>query len=127
MTNFMINVGTGAFVLIAAAAIAATGCAAQSPATAVGIDQQIRNAISREDHEAVASQYERQASVDAASAKRHVGYAATYRKNRSQESGVQVHEAMAQHCENLAQTYEKAAGENLALAKLHRALAVKPK
>ena len=118
---------TSASTVPAAAAIAATGCAAQSPATAVGIDQQIRNAISREDHEAVATQYERQASVDAASAKRHVGYAATYRKNRSQESGVQVHEAMAQHCENLAQTYEKAAGENLALAKLHRALAVRLK
>lgn len=118
---------TVALVALAGAVVAIAGCAAQAPAAPVGIEQKIENASSRLDHEDVASQYEQQAGVDAATAKRHLGYAATYRKNKSPRSGVQAHENLAKHCENLARTYERAADENLALAKLHRMLAVEAK
>lgn len=113
--------------VIAGAVMTLAGCATQVPTSPVGIEQKIETASSRVDHEDVATQYEQQAGVDTAAAKRHVGYAATYRKNRSPRSGVTAHENLAKHCETLARTYERAAEENLALAKLHRVLAVEVK
>lgn len=98
------------------------GCAAQLPSPPLGIEQKIENASSPSDHDDIASEYERQASVDEAAAKRHLGYAATYRRNNSPRSGVQAHENLARHCEALARTYQDAAAQNLALAKLHREL-----
>ena len=105
-----------------AAAIALGGCAFSGPAPTDGIEQRIAAASSRADHEYIAQQFERQATVDAAAAKRHLGYAAVYRRNTSPRSGPQAHEAMARHCEALARTYEQAAEQNLALAKLHRSM-----
>ena len=123
MTKHSRTFGTGAIVALVAAVVALGGCADKAPAAPVGIEQLIESASSGQDHENIASQYERQAVMDAAAAKRHVGYAATYRKNTSPKSGVQTHEAFAKHCESLARTYEQAADENLALAKMHRNLA----
>jgi hypothetical protein len=123
MTKEFRGSGSPALILLAGAVIALAGCAAQAPALPAGFEQKIESASSRADHDDVASQYERQAAVDAAAAKRHVGYAATYRKNTSVRSGVQAHEALAKHCENLARTYQLAADENLVMAKLHRELA----
>jgi hypothetical protein len=109
-----------ALIVLAGAAIALAGCAAQTLALPTVFEHQIENANSRVDHEDIASQYERQAEVDAAAARRHQGYAAIYRKNTSPRSGVQAHATLAQHCESLARIYRQAADENLALAKLHR-------
>ena len=109
-----------ALIVLAGAAIALAGCAAQTPAFPTGFEQKIENANSRVDHEDIASQYERQAEVDAAAARRHQGYAGIYRKNTSPRSGVHAHAKLAQHCESLARIYRQAADENLALAKLHR-------
>ena len=109
-----------ALIVLAGAAIALAGCAAQAPAFPTGFEQKIENANSRVDHEDIASQYERQAEVDAAAARRHQGYAGIYRKNTSPRSGVHAHAKLAQHCESLARIYRQAADENLALAKLHR-------
>lgn len=105
-----------------AAMIALGGCAVQTPAPTEGIEQKIASASTRADHEAIAEQYERQASRDAAAAKRHYGYAAVYRRNTSPRSAPQAHEAMARHCDALARTYEEAAAQNLAMAKLHRSM-----
>lgn len=122
MTIFLKWIPAGGISAIAAAAITLGGCAAQLPSPPAGIEQKMENASTASDHNDVASQYERQASVDASMAKRHLGYAATYRKNTSPRSGVQAHENLAKHCEALARTYQDAADQNLALAKLHRAL-----
>lgn len=116
------RLGRAALCALAGAVIAIGGCASNAPAVPDGIEQQIEKATSILDHENIASQYERQADVDAAAAKRHFGYAATYRRNTSPRSGVQEHETLAKHCENLARTYEKAANENLVMANLHRKL-----
>lgn len=113
---------TGGIAAIAAATIALGGCAAQKPSPPAGIEQKMESASTASDHNDIALQYERQATVDAETAKRHLGYAATYRKNKSLRSGVQAHENLAKHCEALARTYQQAADQNLALAKLHRAL-----
>lgn len=80
-------------------------------------------AVGELNHGAIAAEYERQAAINAAAAKRHFGYATTYRRNTSPASGVEAHKILAQHCENLARTYEQAANENLLIAKIHRQLA----
>lgn len=89
--------GTGGLVVLVCAVIAVAGCAAQLPEAPAGIGQQIANASSRSDHDDVAAQYERQAAADGAAAKRHNGYASTYRKNTSPRSGVSAHEGLARH------------------------------
>ncbi len=122
MTNYLKWVAAGGVAAIAAATITLGGCAAQMPSPPAGIEQKMENASTPSDHNDIASQYERQATVDAAAAKRHLGYAVTYRKNKSPRSGVQEHENLAKHCETLARTYQEAADQNLSLAKLHRAL-----
>jgi outer membrane murein-binding lipoprotein Lpp len=116
-----------ALTALVAAAIALAGCAAQGPSTPAGLEQKIEQAVSRVDHEDIAAQYERQAELDAAAAKRHQGYAATYLKNRAPRSGPEAHLALAKHCEALAQTYRQASEQNLEMAKLHRELAAQAK
>jgi hypothetical protein len=46
-----------AFIVLAGAAIALAGCAAQTPPLPTGFEQKIENANSRVDHEDIASQY----------------------------------------------------------------------
>ena len=123
MTKHLRWFGAGAIVAFVGAAISVAGCATQLPVPPAGIEQRIESASSRSDHEALASEYERKASVDTDAATRHRGYAAIYLKNRSPRSGPEAHVALARHCENIARNYEQAANENLAMAKLHRALA----
>jgi hypothetical protein len=106
--------------LLAAAAV--VGCASQAPTPWPAV-QATDYAKSAADHEGLAVQYESQAESLAAAARRHEGYAAVYRRNTSQSSGRQEHLALAEHCEKLARTYQQAAYENLALAKLYRTLA----
>ena len=118
---------TGALVALVGAAITVAGCASQRPVPPAGLDQKIEHAISRADHEGLASQYEQQAAVASAAATRHKGYAAIYRKNTSPRSGPEAHVTLAKHCESLAQAYEQAASENLAMARLHRDLAAEAK
>lgn len=120
MTNDFIGSGMRSLTVLAGAMIALAGCAAQAPALPAGFDQKTS---SRADHGDIASQYERQAAVDAAAAKRHEGYAASHRKDTSPPSGAQSHAALAKHCDNLARTYQQAADENLVLARMHRELA----
>ncbi|NUZ08508.1 hypothetical protein [Piscinibacter koreensis] len=126
MTKSFRSFGSGALLALAGGVIVA-GCATQLPQAPAGIEQKIETASSRSDHEDVALQYERQAIVDAAAAKRHKGYAATYRRNTAPRSSAQAHETLARHCDRLSQTYEQAAEENIALAKLHWQLAAEAK
>lgn len=127
MTKYLRWIRLSLSVAFVGAIVALSGCAAQAPAPTVGVEQKIEKASSRLDHEALASQYERQALADEDAAKRHRRYAEIYRKNTSQRSGVEVHAALAAHCDKLARTYEEAAGENRAMVKLHRELATAAK
>lgn len=122
MTNFFRWLTVSGAATLAGVTITLGGCAVQMPSAPAGIEQKMENASTPSDHNDVASQYERQASVDAASATRHLGYAATYRRNQSPRSGITAHENLAKHCEALARTYQQAADQNLALARLHRAM-----
>lgn len=115
--------GTRFAFVLAGVAITLAGCATQGPTPPTGVEQRIENATSRVDHEGLATRYEAQAAADEAAARRHQGYAATYRRNTSPASGPQEHLVLAKHCENLARAYQQAATENTALAKLHRELA----
>ncbi|MBL8348470.1 MAG: hypothetical protein JNN03_23790 [Rubrivivax sp.] len=126
-TNFFRRSSTSALIALAGAAMVLAGCAAQDSTAPVSVEPKIANASNRVDHEDLASWYEGQAAVNAAAAKRHQGYAATYRKNTSPSAGPDVHLALALHCENLARTYQQAADQNLALAKVHRELAAQAK
>ena len=114
----------GAGVALLAAVATLGGCAAEGPTKPAGLEQKIENARSRADHEAIASQYEQQAGVDKTAAEKHQGYAKSYRQAWANRGG---QANMASHCENLAKTYQQAADENLALAKLHRQLAAEAK
>jgi hypothetical protein len=127
MANQFRSAATRSVLALAVAAIALAGCATQRQTAPAGAEQKIENASSRVDHEGLASRYEAQAATDAAAARRHQGYAATYRKNTLPASGPQEHLVLAKHCENLARAYQQAADENTALAKLHRELAAAAK
>jgi outer membrane murein-binding lipoprotein Lpp len=116
-----------ALTVLVAAATALAGCAAQAPSIPPGLEQKIEQAVSSGGHEELAAQYERQAERDAAAAKRHQGYAATYRKNRPSGSGPDAHLELAKHCDALAKTYRQASEQNLEMSKLHRELAVRTK
>jgi hypothetical protein len=126
MTNHFGRTAARFALTLVVAAIALAGCAAQQ-ATAPGADQRIESSGGSVDHEGLASRYEAQAAADAAAAKRHQGYAATYRRNTSPASGPREHLALATRCENLARAYQQAADESTALAKLHRELAAAAK
>ena len=99
MTKHFNGVGAAARFTLAVAVVSLAACSTQGPTPPLGVEQRIETASSRLDHEEIAAQYDRQAVVDAAAAKRHHGYAQTYRRNVSPRSGVQAHAALAKHCE----------------------------
>jgi hypothetical protein len=125
--DFFGRSSTSVLVTLAGAVIVLASCAANWAAAPASVEPKIESASSRADHEDLASWYEGQAAVNTAAATRHQGYAATYRKNTSPRSDPEVHLALALHCETLARTYQQAADQNLALAKLHRELAAQAK
>ncbi|MDP2005980.1 MAG: hypothetical protein Q8K45_09920 [Rubrivivax sp.] len=125
MTNGLRSLDAGSLFALAGAVMALAGCEAQGPTLRPSTEAAIESAINRVDHEAIAVRYEREAIQNADAAKRHLGYAAVYRRNISPRSGPEVHLALAKHCENLARTYQQAADESDAMAKLHRQLATK--
>lgn len=112
----------GIFVALSGAAVL-SGCAAPAQVSDATLERRIESAVSAQDHEALAQEYERQAQRESSSAKRHVGFAEIYRRNRSEKSSPQAHEPLARHCEELARTYQKAAAEKMEMARLHRELA----
>lgn len=125
MRSGLKSLNAGGLITLAVAALALVGCEAHGPTFGTSIEPAIGSAVDRVDHEAIAVRYEREAAQNADAAKRHLGYAAVYRRNISPRSGPEVHLALAKHCETLAWTYQKAADESDAMAKLHRQLAKK--
>lgn len=101
----------------------ATGCAVAPSPAAVSLEQRIESAASAQDHEEIAAEFERQATSDAATARRHLGYAEIYRRNRNARGGAEAHEPLARHCEEVARNYQAVADEKIVMAGMHRELA----
>jgi hypothetical protein len=80
----------------------------------------IQNATTKADHEALATHFEEEAKAVRAKAAEHRAMAQSYAKSGGYAA---TKGNLVQHCESLAATYQKAADENLALAKQHRQLA----
>lgn len=94
------------------------GCASQEPKKPSGIEQRIESANSPSDHQAIAAEYEKQATADKAASKMHQSLANKYKYLSGHKNFAPG--SLSRHCSNLAKLYEQAAAENLELAKMHR-------
>ncbi len=90
---------------------------------AVSMEQQILNAKTKADHEALAAQYEQEAKELEKKAEEHKEMAKAYSRNPALEAK----HGLVTHCNRLAEKYAEAAKEDIALAKLHHQLAEKAK
>ncbi len=80
--------------------------------------QAVKNAKSKADHEALAEHYEEAAKEMQLKADEHKKLLSQY-QSESYLYGKQAEDLKA-HCQRLIDIYEKAAEENLSMAKLHR-------
>ncbi len=83
------------------------------------VEEQIRNARTSSDHEALAQYFQAQADDAKAKAARHRQLAETYRVSPTYRTG----RGLAAHCESIARSYEDLEKEQLAMADLHKRLA----
>lgn len=90
-----------------------------SAAQAAGIDEQIANAKTKADHEAIASWYDERAKESEAKAADHEKMGAAYKKAGGMSHKTHFHE----HCETLTRQYRAEAKEYQALAAAHRQMA----
>jgi DNA mismatch repair ATPase MutL len=91
--------------------------AGQEPAA---LEQKIVAATTRADHESMAASYEQEAKTLQAKAEEHRQMAKAYGKI----GFLKEKHNLVQHCDSLVKKYQDAAKENLALAKIHREIAV---
>ncbi|MFZ5510684.1 MAG: hypothetical protein ACOZCP_11590 [Pseudomonadota bacterium] len=111
---------TGAvFIIALSAAFVMTGCATEGPVTSGMLQEQIRNARTASDHEALAQYFQTQAADAKAQAARHRKMAETYQGAPTYRGG----RGLASHCESIARSYENLEKEQLAMADLHKRLA----
>ncbi len=110
-------------ILVAALSLGSFTANAEQPLDNSGMEQQVLDAKTRGDQEALASQYEKEAKENQSKARLHRGMAKAYAK----VGYLAEKQNLVNHCNIIAQKYEEAASENLALAKAHRELAEKMK
>lgn len=84
------------------------------------MEQWVASAKTRADHEALAAHYEQEAQMLQQKAEEHRKSAQTY---SGSVYGGKLGAVAASHCLALARNYQRAAEENLELAKLHRQMA----
>ncbi|HEY8160318.1 MAG TPA: hypothetical protein VIF10_16620 [Methylobacter sp.] len=101
--------------LLAAGLVVA--CAEMNPHP-MDMDLAVQNATSKADHEALAEHYEEAAKEMQAKAEQHKKLLNQY-EAKSYLYGRQAEDLKA-HCLRLIDVYEKAAQENLSMAKMHR-------
>ncbi|MDP1666678.1 MAG: hypothetical protein Q8L79_16325 [Methylobacter sp.] len=92
-------------------------CAEMDPHP-MNMDLAVQNASSKADHEALAKHYEEAAEEMRVKAEEHKKLLRQY-QSKSYLYGRQAEDFKA-HCQKLADVYEKAAEENLSMAKMHR-------
>ena len=99
-------------------AVGTLGYRSISVAQGSSLEQQIANAKTAADHEAIAAYYEKEAQALHAKHAEHEKMAAWYKQNPAlNKSG------FSSHCDLIATNYDKTAKEYEALAKLHRDMA----
>ncbi len=94
-----------------------TACAEMNPHP-MNMDLAVQNAKTKEDHEELAEHYEEAAQDMQEKAKEHAKLLSRY-QSKSYLYGRQAQDFKA-HCLRLIDVYEKAAEENLSMAKMHR-------
>ena len=92
-------------------------CAEMNPHP-MDMSQAVQNAKSKADHEALAQHYKEAAKEMQLKVDEHKKLLSQY-ESKSYLYGKQAEDLKA-HCQRLIDAYEKAAGENLSMAKLHR-------
>jgi endonuclease III len=92
-------------------------CAEMNPHP-MDMSQSVQNAKSKADHEALAQHYEEAAKEMQLKVEEHKKLLSQY-QSESYLYGRQAEDLKA-HCQRLIDVYEKAAEENLSMAKLHR-------
>jgi hypothetical protein len=92
-------------------------CAEMNPHP-MDMSQAVQNAKSKADHDALAEHYEEAAKEMQLKADEHKKLLSQY-ESESYLYGKQAQDLKA-HCQRLIDVYEKAAEENLSMAKLHR-------
>jgi hypothetical protein len=94
-----------------------TACSEMNPHP-MDMSQAVLNAESKADHEALAEHYEKAAKEMQLKVDEHKKLLSQY-ESKSYLYGRQAEDVKA-HCRRLIDVYEKAAEENLSMAKLHR-------
>jgi len=94
-----------------------SACAEMNPHP-MDMNLAVQNASSKADHEALAKHYEEAAEEMRLKAEEHKKLLSQY-QSKSYLYGRQAQDFKA-HCERLIDVYEKAAEENLSMAKMHR-------
>ncbi|MCK9394078.1 MAG: hypothetical protein M0Q44_00605 [Methylobacter sp.] len=94
-----------------------SACAEMNPHP-MDMSQAVQNATSKADHEALAEHYEEAAKEMQLKVEEHKKLLSQY-QSKSYLYGRQAEDFKA-HCERLIDVYEKAAKENLEMAKMHR-------
>ena len=94
-----------------------TACSEMNPHP-MDMSQAVLNAESKADHEALAQHYEEAAKEMQLKVEEHKKLLSQY-ESKSYLYGKQAEDLKA-HCQRLINVYEKAAEENLSMAKLHR-------
>jgi len=92
-------------------------CAEMSPHP-MDMSQAVQNATTKSDHEALAKHYEEAAKEMQLKVEEHKKLLSQY-ESKSYLYGKQAEDLKA-HCRRLIDVYEKAAEENLEMAKMHR-------
>lgn len=132
------SVAALSFLAIAmSAALISGGCATEGPIALGGLEARAMNARTATDHRELASAYDQQAGLDAASSERHRKLAMAYAQagtpmlpsSHTTTRGTIGDSSLARagektvlvgHCENLANLYAQASSANLKLAAAHR-------
>jgi outer membrane lipoprotein-sorting protein len=94
-----------------------SACAEMDPHP-MNMDMAVQNAETKADYEALAKHYEEVAGEMQAKAEEHKKLLSHY-QSKSYRYGKQAQDFKA-HCERLVDVYEKAAEENLEMARMHR-------
>ncbi len=97
-----------------------SACAEMNPHP-MDMSQAVQNAESKADHTALAEHYEAEAGALRIKVDEHKKLLAHY-EAKSYKYGRQA-QGLKAHCERLISDYEKAAEENLEMAKIHRQMA----
>jgi outer membrane lipoprotein-sorting protein len=96
-----------------------SACAEKDPHPMnMNMDMALQNAETKADYEALAKHYEEVAGEMRAKAEEHKKLLSHY-QSKSYRYGKQAQDFKA-HCERLVDVYEKAAEENLEMARMHR-------